>query len=175
MTVAKIWNGSTWLTPSGWNRPRIWNGSQWVYADLKDARGPSAASSTLTVGTKNYAATKFVPAYDIYGFLDGQAGSLSNLAAGLPWQNILTYGIYWQSDGSLPSEPAVIYSVIGNESAIQDLGWTSISFNGSTFTRSSATFQVLSEFGAPYVAQWYWLTGSNPFPSVGNTTTVNWT
>jgi hypothetical protein len=50
MPVAKIWNGSAWVTPNGWSRPRIWNGSAWVPSNPRIWDG-SNWGENLTTGS----------------------------------------------------------------------------------------------------------------------------
>lgn len=50
MPVLKIWDGSSWLTPSGFNRPKVWNGSTWVVGQPRIWSG-SSWGDQLTTGS----------------------------------------------------------------------------------------------------------------------------
>jgi hypothetical protein len=56
-------------------------------------------------------------------------------------------------------------------SPISDAGWTTMTLNGTAFTRSSASF-----FSSGGSTSWTWSSVSpNPFPAAGNTTTAVFT
>jgi hypothetical protein len=76
MTVARIWNGSSWISPSGFNRPKIWNGSTWVDSQPRFWNGTNwgdnlttGATSTVVIGGKGTAG------YSLYshGFSPGSS------------------------------------------------------------------------------------------------------
>jgi hypothetical protein len=80
MTIAKIWDGSSWFAPSGFNRPKIWNGSTWVFAQPRIWDGSNwgdnlTTGSTVTIffggkGPQNFAYN------ETYSFCDYDFSSL---------------------------------------------------------------------------------------------------
>ena len=174
MTVAKLWNGSSWVTPNAWSRPRVWTGSAWKSYDFSESSSASNISTTMTVGFKSIAASKFGPASDLTGYSSTQSfGSMASRLVGIPWQNIIIDELYWQTNGSLPSGAGLLYNVSSTMTPVQtlkDSGWSTITINGVTYSRSSTTLVQLNN-GYGY---WFWSGGSNPFPAPGNTTTITW-
>lgn len=53
MAVPKIWSGTSWDAPSGFDRPKVWNGSAWIPTQYKvwngtawiDVDGPNVTFS----------------------------------------------------------------------------------------------------------------------------------
>ena len=175
MTVAKLWDGSSWITPSAWNRPRVWTGSAWKSYDFSESSSASNISTTMTVGFRSVAPSKFGPGGDYTGFsINPSMGSMASRLVGIPWQNVIIDDLYWQTDG-FPSGPGLYYNISSTTtptSAIKNSGWNTITINGVTFNRSSASFFSLPP--TEYSGYWFWSGGSNPFPAAGNTTTITW-
>lgn len=172
MTVAKVWNGSAWITPSGWSIPRVWNGSSWVGTQPLINSGPNEATKSLTVGTYTSSGTKFVSSYTIYGYASERSmGSISNTTLPYSWGIPTITGLVWEDNNSL-------YLMTQSVDSPPNQGWSSVTINGVTFTRESATFDNTGLLVFPPItpgnANWYWSSVGNPFPAVGNTTTVTW-
>lgn len=171
MTVAKIWNGSTWVTPSAWNRPRIWTGSAWASADINFYNGAGTPSKTLTVGSSYEPATKYVPASTVYGYGESSFGSMSNTTLPYAWGVPRITVLDWMSGGYL-DQSLLLYTESYNQ--VLNGGWTSITINGQTFTRAASGFASgVNALGA-YYGNWVWGTVANPFPADGTTINVTW-
>lgn len=177
MTVAKIWDGSSWLTPSGFNRPRIWNGSTWVYAQPKVTWGTYNVPQTriINVGHYTIAPSKFFPGADFYGYSEGQAGSINNAAFFL-WEdtyiNMLVY------DAGVGYD--ILFAVKSTDpNAVTNSNWSTMTIGSTSFSRTAATGFSANYYndGVYYYSEWWWDTSpsGNPFSAIGTDTTVYWT
>ena len=101
---------------------------------------------TVTVGD---VISKYV---NITGYLSGSMGSIT------------ISGLYYDVNGT-----SLIFTL--SASPISNAGWTTMTLNGTAFTRSSASF--VSSGGS---TSWTWSSVvSNPFPAAPNTTTAVFT
>lgn len=175
MTVAKIWNGSTWVIPSGWNRPRIWTGSAWASTDINFYNGAGTPSKTLTVGSSYDPGSKYNPASTVYGYGESSPsfGSISNTTLPYAWGAPRITFLAWMSGGYF-DQNLLLYTQSYNQ--VYNGGWTSITVNGQTFTRAASSF-LGGETGTGtgiYYGDWFWNAVANPFPADGTTINVTW-
>lgn len=173
MTVAKIWNGSSWITPGNFNRPRVWTGSTWDYANPYVYRVGNTAK-TLTVGYQYNPGDKFVDPTEEYGYDPGVYGSISTTDMPYVWvpDTIIT-GIIWST---LPYGYGSILSLWTTSTTDQtpDGGWTSMTLNGTTFTRAAGGPAITYASPGFNYTRWIWAAPTNPFPAAGNTINVTW-
>jgi len=119
--------------------------------------GGTLDTQTITVGD-------FINKY-VYltGYLTGSMGSISDGTFN-PTGGTTISGIYYDVYGS-----SLGFNL--GASPISNAGWTTMTLNGTAFTRSSATF---SSTGGS--TSWTWSSVvSNPFPAAPNTTTAVFT
>ena len=120
-----------------------------------DGGGGTPDTQTITVGDYS---DKFFPS--ITGYLSGYMGSISDGTFN-PTGGTTIEGLYYDLVGAN-------LSFILAASPISNTGWTTMTLNGTPFTRSSAIFA--SSGG---LTSWTWSSVvSNPFPAAGNTTTA---
>lgn len=171
MTVARIWNGSSWVYPSGWNIPRVWDGSAWVSGLPNVWFGPNNPTKSLTVGSQYNPGSKYVAASTNYGYGEASYGSLNTIGMPYAWNDHTIISFDWQS-GSFNDQ--VFKIMLRGTDIAYNTGWTSVSFNGYTFNRSAAGF-TSSSITYSVLTQWAW-TGitTNPFPADGTTINVTW-
>lgn len=176
MSAVRIWNGSQWILPSGFNRPKVWNGSTWVISKFKAWNGSNwnnvysvPQSRTVTVGNFYYAGNKYTLGFDSWGYAAGGGyGSISPSDLFL-WEGAsvsqVEYGSTYQ---------VLTFAVFSGDALITNSLWTSLTVNGYTFSRTSATYT--SDISGGYsTGTWTWSTATNPFPtSVGATVTATW-
>ena len=171
MTVAKIWNGSTWVVPNGFRRPRVWNGSAWVAVNPY-VFNVGNASKTLTVGYQYNPASKYSAATEEYGFSTGLYGSISTTNWPYSWVgNTRIDALQWYTTGF--GDPLLNIWVYGDD-VIPNAGWTSITVNSTTYTRASASYYTFPGSSPQPATRWLWTSISNPFPAAGNTINVTW-
>ena len=112
---------------------------------------------TVTVGD---VISKYV---NITGYLSGSMGSISDGTFN-PTGGTTISGLYYDVNGS-----SLGFNL--GASPISNAGWTTMTLNGTAFTRSSASF--VSSGGS---TSWTWSSVvSNPFPAAPNTTTAVFT
>jgi hypothetical protein len=160
MTIAKIWNGSSWFAPSVFNRPKIWNGSIWVPSDPKIWNGtswnPPQETQTVTVGVFTF---KDISNYGYGGFYgsisDGTFGFISNAPINqLVWSNV--------SNG-------ITFTLNGNRA---NSGWTKMTISGNDYTRATASYG----YDVDNDRTLWFMVGPNPFgETVGVTVPVVFT
>lgn len=120
------------------------------------------AGGTLDIQTVTVAdyITKFVY---LTGYLSGTMGSISDGTFN-PTGGTTISGLYYDVNGS-----SLGFNL--GASPISNAGWTTMTLNGTAFTRSSASF--VSSGGS---TSWTWSSVvSNPFPAAPNTTTAVFT
>ena len=112
---------------------------------------------TVTVGD-------YVDKYgSLTGYLSGSMGSISDGTFN-PTGGTTISGLYYDVNGS-----SLGFNL--GASPISNAGWTTMTLNGTAFTRSSASF--VSSGGS---TSWTWSSVvSNPFPAAPNTTTAVFT
>lgn len=121
--------------------------------------GAGGTLDTQTITVANYI-DKFV---NLTGYLTGYMGSISDGTFN-PTGGTTISGLYYDVYGT-----SLIFSL--SASPISNAGWTTMTLNGTAFTRSSASF--VSSGGS---TSWAWSSVSpNPFPLAGNTTTAVFT
>lgn len=119
--------------------------------------GGTLDTQTVTVGD---VISKYV---NITGYLSGSMGSISDGTFN-PTGGTTISGIYYDVNGS-----SLGFNL--GASPISNAGWTTMTLNGTAFTRSSASF--VSSGGS---TSWTWSSVvSNPFPAAPNTTTAVFT
>jgi hypothetical protein len=181
MTVARIWNGSSWVSPSGFNVPRVWNGEAWVNTRPRYWNGSNwgkistlPISRTVTVGLSGLAwgYGAGVP----FGFF-GSINSNSNL---LFYNGIIT-NLYW-IDPIDPNNPdfagpgALVFSLNSDEEIVTNSGWNVLTVNGVSYLRSD--IQNFSFQGSTNqrggTGTWAWPSeDDNPFTTtIGATNTI---
>ena len=97
------------------------------------------------------------------GYLSGAMGSISDGTFN-PTGGTTISGLYYDVYNS-----QLIFTL--SASPISNAGWTTMTLNGTAFTRSSASF-----FSSGGSTSWTWSSVSpNPFPAAGNTTTAVFT
>lgn len=174
MSVLKIWDGLTWYTPTGFNRPKVWNGSTWAMAQPVYFSGSNNPSKTLTVGTKNVPASKFSAEFNEYGFSSTPTayGSISTTSLPYAWGAPTITNLYWVDGGYVDKS---LFLTATSSDPILNTGWTSITINSNTFTRASAGFDLVVNSSTSFTGTWTWSSvTTNPFPSVGSSTNVTW-
>jgi hypothetical protein len=171
MSLFKVWNGTAWITLDGWKKPKAWSGSAWQ--QIKKPKYATASgwskiavpqSITVTVGNYNYPGSKYVPAYNFYGYSTNALayGSISSNVS--LWADSSIMDIHWYDVGQQ------IFLRMDGDSIAND-SFTTLTINGVTFARTAATYTAYTGYST-----WEWAsTTTNPFPATGNTCTVSWT
>ena len=157
--------------------------------DFADFYGASAISDvTITVGYTAFAL--YGLNYRYRGYVSGSYGSISPsnpVFTGIMNENYLTKAfvlgvVSTNAYGSIPAGGRRIFVACDDTNTVSNTNssaFTSVNINGTTFSRSAATF---SDTGSSY--QWYWdeSSGGNvndnssaiaPFPAVGQTCTIS--
>lgn len=176
MSIAKLWNGSSWSYPS-YIYPKVWNGSTWVQAVSRVCTGGTSFESsatdshTITIGTYAYTYTtttyfgtktrRRVRTINYYGYdtIAHSFGSIDNSTTSL-FTGGQIQSLFW--DGTY------LYLTVTNPNLAYDV-WSNMQIGSTTFTRSSSTKTAI---GTQY--NYRWSAASNP---IGTSGTVNifWT
>lgn len=174
MTVAKIWNGSSWVTPSGFNVPRAWNGTTWVNTRPRYWNGShwgkidSPFSRTITVGFAGPGS---------WGFRDAGFGSISGTNNNLLFYNGIIVDLYWS--GFLFGNGQLIFSLKSDEEIVTNSRWNELTVNGVSYLRSGIqnfNFQgSANQRGG--TGSWTWPVEVNPpfTQTIGATNTISFT
>jgi len=180
MTVANIWDGSAWVSPSGFNLPRIWDGSTWTTTKPKVWTNNNwgiysvPQSRIITVGNAYAASSKYFSGYNLYGYIPAVAGSIDNNELFL-WEDTYISEIAYDAGVGVD----IIFSVKSPlTSTVTNSNWTTMTIGTTSFTRASASGYLPNYYtdGVFVYTEWYWNTSpsGNPFSAVGTNTTVTW-
>lgn len=139
--------GRSWITPSGFNRPRVWDGLAWVPAELKAWNGISwqqaQETQTVTVGSYIFKSLSNFGWGGFYGSIsDGTFGFIDDAPI---------IQLSWGNSGF-----GIAFTLSGNRA---NSGWTKMTINGTDYTRATATYQYNSEADT---TTWF-MGGPNPF------------
>jgi hypothetical protein len=171
MTVARFWNGSSWVSPSGFNVPRVWNGAAWVDTRPRYWNGSNwgkistlPISRTVTVGFSGLS-WGYSPSVPF-----GSINSNSNL---LFYNGIIT-NLYW--GGFLFGGGQLVFSINSDEEIVTNSGWTVLNVNGVNYSRSSISSFIFqgSTNQRGGTGSWVWpFEEDNPFTqTIGATNTI---
>lgn len=160
--AVKYWNGSSWQSSAWFGHPKVWDGSQWRMVEFKYAGGSGSGSwnvpygsldaQNVTVGSYSYVDYEFGLYEYQYGFGGYTGGSISDGTSNIYGGAAIT-DLYYSESGS----GTYIYLVI---TGATNSGWTTMNINGTTYSRSSASFSG---------GGWTWAVaaGANPFGTSG--------
>jgi hypothetical protein len=173
-TVRDYYGGSTQMSMSQYYR----NGSL-VPALAENASNVAVPASGSALAMSNFRGSPFKLYREIrsgfsffqdkftyleeYGFINSTPiGAINNTAFTLSGgAGVAITGLYWQYFDDFGNITTTLTFSLSSTSAVSNTGWNSMIFNnGTTFTRSSASFSA----GA-LAANWVWTTATNPFLS----------
>lgn len=170
-----VWNGSSWvgvgngLTP---NAAKMWNGSSWQAIDTKVWNGKTFYNAldikAITVGSSTlygYSGYITYTGYSSVGVSPGTGygpfGSISSATFGVYNAPIVNLYMSNLSGGYL------LFTVSGT---VANSGWETMTFNGISYSRSSAGFTQASG-----QTNWQWtIYGNNSMGNNGDLVTVAW-
>lgn len=175
MGLLKIWNGSSWYSPSGWNRPKIWNGSSWVtvnplvwdgstWLDIEGATVTTGSGGTYFPGGKG---VEYYTTF-LYGYSTSNAfGSVSGTVLGAP-----VIEFYWGQTiyEVSPTVNSVIVELTGNVAStysayVDGVAITGPKAGGYNSGTNKTVFYWGTDVGDSVI-------GANPFGGNGTTHTV---
>lgn len=169
MAVAKIWNGTQWVTPF-FKYPQIWDGTQWCYARPRVFNGATwggASSQTLTVTVGgSVVSQQYVGTTYTYGFSSSNSlGSINPTRATVVDGSPVITELYWSQFSSINGTVSytVYFKVVGEGGdtlTADDIGdWTTMNIAGVNYLKSSAT---ISASGGKITFSWT-ADATNPF------------
>jgi hypothetical protein len=150
--LVKYWNGSAWAESQDFgSKIKIWNGSAWQYVDIRLYADVNEETQTVTVGSNIF------KDIESYGYSSGFYGSISDGTFGLISEATIT-NLSWNNIMN-----ALNFTLAGN---IANSGWSSVTINGITYNRSSASYNYNSENNT---TSWS-IPGANPFGTTNGAT-----
>ena len=174
MPIAKVWNGSAWVTPF-FKYPSVWTGSEWVTIRPRIYNGSTwggAATQTVTVTVGAYVfSQQYVGTAYYYGLIsNNESGSISPQYAYIVDSSPKFIDLYWYQFSSINGTTTytVRLSVLGEDvlTAIDIGPWSNMNINGTNYAKSNATTSVS---GNRVTLEWV-ADANNPF---GTTEGVN--
>lgn len=173
MPIAKVWNGSAWVTPF-FKYPQMWDGTQWSYARPRIYNGTTwggTASQTVTVTVGAYViGIQYVGTDYYYGlYSETGDGAITPQYAYIVDTSPKFVNLYWHQFAPISGTSTydITLSVIGEDTLKSvDIGkWTNMNINGYNYAKSAAT---ITEAGNGLTLTWT-VDATNPFGTTEGT------
>lgn len=149
--LVKYWTGSAWAESQDFSNIKLWNGSEWQHVGIRPYADVSEETQTVTVGSLIF------KGIESYGFNSGSYGSISDGTFGFI-SNATIVALVWSN-----AVNSLNFTLSGNRA---NSGWSTVTINGITFTRSSATYSYDVDNDR---TSWS-ISGSNPFGTTDGVT-----